>query len=531
MQRLLGGVGGLLAAVVAGVSAFAADYDVVITGGRVVDGTGAPAFVADVAIKDAKIVQIGAISGSAEQHIDARGLVVAPGFIDVHTHSDDIADKLPTSDHFLKMGVTSIVVGNCGSSRLNVAQFFSTVEKTGVSPNVATLVGHNTVREKAMRGVFDRQPTAEELAEMKHLVDRAMQDGAVGLSTGLIYLPGRFSETEEIVELAKVIAPYDGIYASHMRNEGSKIISSIEELLRIAREAQVRAQVSHLKLSGENAWGRTKEVLALLDRARAEGIDVAHDQYAYTASSTQLRQLIPGEAFDGGRKNFLAVLADPKGRADLVAKMKKNILGRGRMDYAYAVVASFRGDATLNGLNIVEAARKLHGSDSIEAQIEVILEIERRGGAAGVFHGMDEQDLQVFMQHPKTMIASDSGVREFGEDVPHPRGYGNNARVLGRYVRELEVLTLEDAVRKMTSLPARHFQFSGRGELKVGAWADVAIFAAAEVTDPSTYKDPHHYAVGFRHVLVNGVAVIRDGEHTGAKPGMVLRHAKAGASE
>jgi N-acyl-D-amino-acid deacylase len=519
--------GGMMAALLAGVSAIAADFDLVITGGRVVDGTGAPAFVADVAIKDGRIVQIGAISGTAAQQIDARGLVVAPGFIDVHTHSDNIAEKLPTSDHFLKMGVTSIVVGNCGSSRLDVAQFFADLEEIGVSPNVATLVGHNTVRERAMKGVFDRRPTDAELAEMKRLVDRAMRDGAAGLSTGLVYLPGRFSETEEIIELAKAIAPYDGIYASHMRNESGKIITSIEELLRIAREAQVRAQVSHIKLSGESAWGRTREVLDLLDRARAEGVNVAHDQYAYTASSTRLRQLIPGEAFDGGRKAFLALLENPKRKAELVAKMKKNILGRGRMDYAYAVVASFRGDETLNGLNIVEAAKKLRGSDSLEAQIEVILEIERRGGGAGVFHGMNEEDLRQFMQHPLTMIASDSGVREFGQDVPHPRGYGNNARVLGRYVRELEVLTLEEAVRKMTSLPAAHFQFAGRGELKVGAWADVAIFDAGEVTDPSSYKDPHHYAVGFRHVLVNGVPVIRDGEHTGAKPGKALRHTKA----
>lgn len=514
---------GLIAAL-STLSVDAADYDVIVAGGRVVDGTGRPAFVADVAIKDGKVAAIGNATGTATTHIDARGLVVAPGFIDVHTHSDSIAEKLPRSEHFLKMGVTSIVAGNCGASKLEIAAFFHEIEAKGVSPNVATLIGHNTVRTKAMGGVFDRAPNDVELTEMKRLVDQAMRDGAVGLSTGLIYLPGTFAKPEEIIALAKVTAPYDGIYASHMRNEGEKILAAIEETLRVAREAHVRTEISHIKLGGEKMWGHTAEVLAVLAKARAEGIEVRQDQYAYTASSTRMRTLIPDEAFDGGPETFRAILADPARKAALVAKMKQNILGRGRMDYAYAVVASFRGDETLNGLNIVEAARKLRGSDSLDDQIEIILEIERQGGATGVFHGINEDDLQVFMREPLTMIASDSGERVFGDGVPHPRGYGNNARVLGRYVRELHVLTLEDAVRKMTSLPAGHFQLRGRGELKVGNWADVVVFDADKVGDPSTYKDPHHYAVGFAHVLVNGVPVIRDGKHTGAKPGMALRH-------
>ncbi len=505
----------------------AADFDLVIAGGRVVDGTGRPAFVGDVAIKDGRVVQVGAVTGTAAARIDAGGRVVAPGFIDVHTHSDDLVEVLPTSEHFLRMGVTSIVVGNCGGSNLDVGAFFRALEAKGVSPNVATLVGHNTVRRTAMGGTFSREPTPAELAEMVRLVDQAMRDGAVGLSTGLIYLPGTYAKTDEIVALAKAVAPYDGIYASHMRSESARIFEAIEELLTIAREAGVRAQLSHIKLSGERAWGQADKVLARLDRARAEGIRVKHDQYAYTASSTGISQLIPDEAFDGGREKFLERLADPAQKAAIAAKMKANILGRGRMDYAYAVVASFRGDVTLNGLNIVEAARQLRGSDSLDDQIEVILEIQKRGGAQGVFHGMDENDLQTFMKHPLTMIASDSGERVFGKDVPHPRGYGNNARVLGRYVRELQVITLEDAVRKMTSLPAEHFQLRDRGALRPGAWADVVVFDPAAVQDPSTYKDPHHYAVGFDHVLVNGVPVIRDGAHTGAKPGRALRHAKA----
>lgn len=513
-----------VAAALSFVAARGADYDVIIAGGSVVDGTGAPAILADIAIKDGKVAKIGEITGSATTRIDAHGLVVAPGFIDVHTHSDDLVERLPLSEHFLKMGVTSIVVGNCGSSNASVGDFFARLEKNGVSPNVATLIGHNTVRKAAMGGIFDRVPTAAELAEMKRLVDQAMKDGAVGLSTGLIYLPGTFAKTEEIVELAKSIAPYDGIYASHMRSESGKILEAIDELLRIAREAGVRAELSHIKLSGEKSWGQADKILAHLDEARAAGVRVKQDQYAYTASSTGISQLIPDEAFDGGHAKFVERLNDPAEKAKIVAKMKASILGRGRMDYAYAVVASFRGDVTLNGMNIVEAARKLRGSDSLEDQIEVILEIERRGGASGVFHGMSEEDLKKFMAHPQTMIASDSGERVLGEGVPHPRGYGNNARVLGRYVRELHVITLEDAVRKMTSLPAEHFQLRGRGVLREGNWADVAVFDPAKIGDPSTYKDPHHYAVGVPFVLVNGVVVIREGEHTGTKPGMALRH-------
>ncbi|MSU24230.1 MAG: D-aminoacylase [Opitutus sp.] len=502
----------------------AEDFDLIIRHGRVVDGSGSPATFADVAIKDGHIAHVGRIAGTAKTEIDATGLIVAPGFIDVHTHADEVADK-SRAENFLRMGVTTVVVGNCGGSALDVGKFFSDVEKNQVSINVATLIGHNTVREKAMGGSFDRAPTTAEAATMKALVDQAMRDGAVGLSTGLIYLPGTFSKTDEIVELAKAVTPYDGIYASHMRHEDTRIYAALDEVFRIAREAQLRAEVSHLKLSGEKSWGQAEKVLAYIETARASGLDLTHDQYAYTASSTTMRQLIPDDVFDGGKKHFLAILADPAEKAKLVARMKQNILGRGRVDYAYAVIASFRHDTSLNGLNILEAAKKQRGSDSLDDQIEVILDLEKNGSASGVFHGMHEEDLQKFMRHPNTMIASDSGIRDFGQAVPHPRGYGNNARVLGRYVRELKVLRLEDAIRKMTSLPANTFRFAQRGELREGNWADVVIFDPEKIGDPATYNDPHHYAVGLPHVLVNGVLVIRDGAHTGAKPGLGLRHA------
>jgi N-acyl-D-amino-acid deacylase len=504
---------------------YADEYDVIIRHGRVVDGTGSPAFPADVAVKDGKIARVGKVEGRGKTEIDATGLVVAPGFIDVHTHADELPEQ-PRAENFLRMGVTSVVVGNCGGSALDVGKFYREIENNGVSVNATTLIGHNTVRSAAMGGSFDRAPTAEELTKMKGLVDQAMRDGAVGMSTGLIYLPGVFAKTDELVALAKAVTPYGGIYASHMRYENSRIKDALDEVFQIATEAGLRAEVSHIKLSGENAWGKAEEILAYIDAARARGLDITQDQYAYTASSTTMRQLIPDDAFDGGREKFRAMLADPAKKADLVARMKRNIMTRGRQDYAYAVVASFRHDTSLNGLNILEAAEKKYGSSSLDAQIEVILDFELNGGAQGVFHGMNEGDLKTFMRHPNTMIASDSGLREFGKDVPHPRGYGNNARVLSRYVRELKVLTLEDAIRKMSSLPAKTFRFDGRGEVREGNWADLVILDADKVSDPSTFRDPHHYAVGVPHVFVNGVAVIRDGQHTGAKPGKAIRWAK-----
>ena len=515
-------------------------YDLIIRHGRVVDGSGNPAFFADVGVKKGRIAAIGVIPGKAKTEIDASGLVVAPGFIDVHTHADELgASRRARSstnsepafeswqqraENFARMGVTTVVVGNCGGSALDVGRFFDNVKRNKISINAATLIGHNTVREKAMGGSFDRPPTVEELATMKDYVDKAMKDGAVGLSTGLIYLPGVFSKSDEIVELAKVASAYGGIYVSHMRHEDSKIYEALDELIRVAREAHIRAEVSHIKLAGERSWHHADKVLAYIEKARAEGLDITQDQYAYTASSTTMRQLIPDEAFDGGKKTFLAIIGDPAKKAKLVSDMKAKLHNRGREDYAYAVIASYRHDKSLNGLNIVEATKKVRGSDSLEEQIEMVLDLEKNGSASGVFHGMNEQDLATFMRHPNTMIACDSGLRKFGESVPHPRGYGNNARVLGRYVRELKVLRLEDAIRKMSSLPANTFQLKGRGELREGNWADIVVFDPEKVNDPATYNDPHHYATGIPHVLVNGVPVIKNGEHTGAKSGMGLQH-------
>lgn len=507
---------------VAAAAARAQTFDWIIRHGRVIDGSGNPAYFADVGIRNGRVAMIGKIGESAPNEIDAAGLIVCPGFIDVHTHAEDILE-LPLAENFLRMGVTSLVLGNCGSSVREVAAFFSRVEAANVSPNIATLIGHGTVRSAVMGGSFMRPPTADELREMQAMVERAMQEGAVGLSTGLIYLPGTFAKTEEIVALASVAGRYGGVYASHMRDEGLEIFAALDELFRIAREGRIPAHVSHIKLSRPAAWGQAARVLEAIEAARTSGLDITQDQYLYTASSTGIAQLIPEEAREGGRTQFRERLKDSGAKAKLVAKMKERLSKGGFKDYGYAVLANYSTDTSLNGKNIVEAAKIIRGSDSLDDQIATILEIEAKGGASAVFHGMSEDDLRVFARHPNTMFASDSGVRRFGEGVPHPRGYGNNARVLARYVRELKWLRIEDAVRRMTSLPASVFRLKRRGWLAEGNWADLVVLDPGRVQDHSTFTNPHQYATGIEHVFVNGIPVIKNGEHTGAKPGRALR--------
>ncbi len=496
--------------------------DVLIENAAIADGTGAPLYKGSIGLRGGRIAAIGEATGPAKTTIDAKGQVVAPGFIDVHTHSEDICE-VPAAENFLRMGVTTIITGNCGSSVRDVAELFSRVEQTRTAVNVATLIGHNSVRRRGMGGNLNRPPTADELAVMKAQVDQAMRDGAVGLSTGLIYVPGTFSGTDEIVELAKVAAAYDGIYVSHMRSENTKIFDALTEFLRIARDARVRSQVSHIKLSSPTSWGKADEVLAILDRARADGLAITQDNYAYTASSTGIAQLIPDSMREGNREDFIARLTDPAKKERIVALMRDAREKQGRTDYQYAVIAQFKPDPRLNGKSVPEAARLLRGSDSVADQVETILDLEARGGASAVYHNMNAEDQKRFMAHPLTMIASDGGPRIFGEAVPHPRSYGNNARVLGRFVREEKVLSLEEAIRRMTSLPAATFDIKDRGVLKVGAWADVVVFDPAQVRDPSTMDDPHHYAEGFSTVIVNGVPEILDGALTVERSGVAVR--------
>jgi N-acyl-D-amino-acid deacylase len=499
--------------------AIAADYDILIKNGRLVDGTGSPAVHADIAIKNGKVAAIGKLdSATAAKTIDATDQVVAPGFIDVHTHAEDILD-MPEGENFIRMGVTTLMLGNCGGSALDVKKFLERVEATNVCPNVATLFGHNTVRRAVMGGAFDRVPSADDMARMKDYITDAMKAGAFGFSTGLIYLPGTFSKTDEIVELAKVAGEFGGIHVSHMRDEGMDISSALNELFRIAREGKMRAHVSHIKLSGKSAWGGADQILQMINGARADGLDITQDQYAYTASSTGIAQLVPDWAREGNK--FAERVKDPATKTRIKDDMRANLSHHGYDDYSYAVVANYEPDKSLNGLNIAEVAQKKRGAATLEDQMEVILEIQSR--ASGVFHSMFESDLQTFMSNPNTMFASDSSVRKFQEGMPHPRGYGNNARVLKRYVNELGILRLEEAIRRMTSLPANTFQIKDRGQIHENFWADIVIFDPKKVTDQATFKDPHQYATGFNYVLVNGQPVIERDQLTGKRPGQALR--------
>jgi N-acyl-D-amino-acid deacylase len=499
-------------------------YDVLILHGTVVDGSGSAPVANDIAIKGGRIAAIGRFAGAAAAEVvDAAGLMVAPGFIDVHTHADDIADA-PRAENFVRMGITSVVAGNCGGSALDIAEAFTKIRRGGISINYATLIGHNTVR-RAVMGTANRPATVAELTKMKSLVWRAMADGAVGFSTGLQYVPGTYADGPEILELARVAGNAGGVYASHMRNEGTKLEEAVEETIRVGETAMCRVQISHLKVDSPLRWGASTRALALIDAARARGVDVQADQYAYTAASSTLGIRFPSWVLEGGQDSIAQRLNDPGTWSRIKKEMRDLLVERGLSDLAFAVVASYSADPSLNGLSMKQVAQKVRGADSLDDQFEAARTMMLHGGASMVYHLMSDDDVERIMRHPQVGVASDSSVLLFGDGMPHPRGYGNNARVLGEYVRTRHLMPIQEAVRKMTSLPAQHFQFERRGLLKTGYAADVTVFNAATVGDAATFEKPHAYAAGIPYVLVNGVVVVRKGEHTGALPGQVLANA------
>jgi N-acyl-D-amino-acid deacylase len=498
------------------------EMDLLIRNGTLVDGSGGKARRADVAIKDGRVAQIGSLkSVRAKDVIDAAGLVVAPGFIDVHTHADNI-DGSPLAENFVRMGVSTVVAGNCGSSARSIGQALQKIQSTGISLNYATLIGHNTVRAEVM-GNARRAPSSQELEEMKKLVAQGMAEGAFGFSTGLQYIPGAYSELDEIIALAKVSAASGGLYASHMRNEGTEVEKAIEGTIRVGEEAHCPVEISHLKIDSPSRWGISAKVLGIIDAARSRGVQVRADQYAYEAGSSGLGIRFPAWVLEGERDQVNARLDDPATWDKIRTEMKALLAERGFKDLSWATVASYPPDRSLDGLSVKEIALKLKASDAIDAQLETAREMMRAGGAQMVYHFMSEDDIARIMRHPQVAIGCDSGILMPGEGSPHPRGYGNNARVLGHYVRELKVISLEEAVRKMTSLPASQFGFRNRGLLKAGYAADLVIFSAAKIADTATYAQPHHFPTGISTVIVNGVPVLRDGKHTSARPGQVLK--------
>jgi N-acyl-D-amino-acid deacylase len=499
----------------------AATFDLAITNARIVDGSGNPWFRADLGIKNGRIAYIGRINpADAIKTIDAKDQIVAPGFIDVHTHVESIYEQ-PAAENFIRMGVTSLVTGNCGTSTTEVAEFLGKAKQQPIAVNLATLIAHGSVRRKVM-GLVDRDPTADELKSMEALVEQGMKDGAVGLSTGLIYVPGIYARTEEIVDLARVVARYGGIYSTHMRNEGDKVVDAIRESIQIGEKAGLPVEISHFKISSKKLWGQSPVTLGLVREARARGLMVTVDQYAYTASSTSLDSRLPGWLRAGGLEEGKKRLIDSATRARVVSEMKEGLKRSGFKDYSYAMVANYGPDKSLNGKSIAEVTKQVRGKQDVTSQIEQIISMYEAGGASMVYHGMNEDDVQRIMREPFTMIASDSGVRQIDESVPHPRGYGNNVRVLGHYVRELQLLSLEDAIRKMTSLPAQTFGFRERGMVREGFAADLVIFDEKTIGDRATFENPHQFPVGISNVLVNGEMVFAAGQMTGAHPGVAL---------
>lgn len=490
--------------------------DIVIRGATVFDGTGGAPLATDVAIRGERIAALGKIDAAGALEINARGLALAPGFIDVHSHDDFAVFTSPAMDFKVMQGVTTDVVGNCGMGaapydavRAHFEMFFGeaalpgwdgyrgyldAVDRDPPSLNVAALVGHNTVRAAVM-GMARRAPSVEELRAMRALVREGLEAGAVGLSTGLIYEPGRHSATEEIIELAREAGAGGGVYATHMRNEASGLLDAVREAIRIGRESGARVQISHHKAAGRRNWGKVRDSLALIDEARAAGLDVTADQYPYTSGSTVLSAVLHNNAFN------------PQGDRGGVA----------RVEPERVLIASAPAHPEYEGKTIAELAAQF-GLSAEDAARKV--DADEHGRTIAILDLMDEGDVRTVMGHPTTMIGSD-GIPLGGK--PHPRLYGTFARVLGRYAREAGLLPMEAAVHRMTGMAAAKFGLRDRGVVRAGAFADLVVFDPAAIIDTGTYREPKRYPAGIAHVFVNGVAVVRDGRHTGARPGRALR--------
>jgi N-acyl-D-amino-acid deacylase len=498
--------------------------DLLIKNARIVDGTGAPAYQGDIAVRGDTILRIAPrIDGPATKVVDAGGKVIAPGFIDIHVHARDSIFKVPTADNCVRQGVTTLIEGPDGSSPLPIGAFLDRVAKARIVPNFAMFVGQGSVRDSVM-GAVDRRATPEELEQMRKIVRQGMLDGAFGLSTGLFYVPGAFTPTDEVVELAKVAGQMHGIHISHMRDEATHVLDSVRETIEIGEKGGLPTQITHHKIIGALNWGKSVDTLRMVDEARARGVDVTIDQYPYTASSTSIQAaLLPAWASEGGRARMLARLKDDAARSRIRTETIRLIKEeRGGGDPNNVQISACEWDPSLAGkrLSEVTIARRLE--PTVENAADTALWMVEQGECLAIFHAINEQDLQRILKHPGTMIASDGSIPIYGQASPHPRSYGTFARVLGRYVRELKVITLEDAVRKMSGSPAKRLGLADRGLLKEGLKADLVVFDPAVVRDTATFEKPHQYAEGVALVVINGEVVFENERLTAARPGRVL---------
>ena len=499
-------------------------YDLILKNGLIVDGTGDQAYAGDIAIIGNRIVKIGSLKESqAIETIDASGLVVTPGFIDVHTHCDRGIKRVPTVDNYILQGVTTVIGGNCGGHPFPLQELFKGLEETGISINFGSLIGHNTIRREVMKFKMEA-PTEEEMSQMKALIDKEMRAGGLGFSTGLSYLPGIYSKTEEIVELASAVSTYEGIYASHIRDQAQHITEAIEEAITIGEKNNLTVQISHIKLADDEVWGETERITKPVEDARARGVDVFLDQYPYTATSSGFTSSFPSWVFEGGRDRFLERIKDPeiyaKVKAYIIERRLTSTKGINKLEKIY--IANSRNYRDYEGKNLQEILLAQGIAPTIDNGVDLIIDIEKNGGASCVFFQMDEKDVEDLMKLPYNMHASDGSVQEVGRGVPHPRNYGTFPRVISYYVREKGVISLEEAIRKMTSLPAQVFKLKDRGLLKEGMYADICVFDLENFKDKATFEEPHQYSQGLSYVIVNGKIAIKDYKHTQNRSGIIL---------
>lgn len=501
------------------------DFDLLIVNGRLVDGANNPWQYSDVGIKGDTIVALGDLKKkTAHQTIDAQGMIVAPGFIDIHNHGRTAIFEVPTAENFIRQGVTTLMEGNDGSSPLPLRPFMLKLEAARPGVNIGFFVGHGSVRQEVLE-IAKRTAKPEELEKMKAFVEEAMKDGAFGLSTGLFYVPGNFAPTEEVIELAKVVSRYHGMHISHMRDEAANIVQSVRETIRIGEEGGIPTQISHHKVIGKRNWGLSAETLRLVSEARTRGVDVTIDQYPYTASSTGSAAMFPQWALEGGRKATLERLKAPASRARIkavIADKIENDRGGGDPKNIQFVSCSF--DPSLAGKTLADVTRSRGMEVTFQNAAEVAMDIQAKGGCSCVYKAISETDIVRIMQSPYAMIASDGGISlPSFKEAPHPRNYGTFARVLGRYVREQKMLTLENAVWKMSGFPAARLELQDRGQIAIGRKADISVFDAETVIDRADFDNPHQFSVGFRDVIVNGKPVMLNGNMTGERSGRVLR--------
>ena len=500
------------------------DFDIVIINGTIVDGSGDESYKGDIGIIKDRIVKIGDLSRlSSRRTIDANNLIVSPGFIDSHTHAIRGIFDVPTAESSLLQGVTTLTDGNDGTSPFPINEHYQKIENTKLVQIGQYLLVKGQLGKRLWVWRTEIRQHLSYL-KMKLMVKEAMEEGALGISTGLFYVPGSFSSTSEVIELSKVASRYGGIYISHMREEAVDVLKSINETINIGIKAKIPVQITHHKIIGKENWGLSKETLKLVDNAIKDGVQVSIDQYPYTASQTSIRALIPQWAQAGGRKDLLQRIDDPKTRKLIIDGIIERILfDRGGGHPKNIFISKSSWNTSLEGKNLAELCIERDLEPSPYNAAMVVFDIIKGGGASAVYHAINSDDVDLIMQHPMTSIASDGPMTVFGVGSPHPRTYGTFARVLGSYVRERNILSLEEAVRKMTSLPAQILSIKQRGLIKEGYYADITVFDSKTIIDKATFEDPHQYAEGIHSVIVNGVIVVEQGVHNGNKPGKVLR--------